>query len=82
MATPVKRCFMLVVLYGSSGFDTTGYGVLFLKGGEPSVETTQSLFRSDEHATFRVAYPTPPVPDIMSRFNQVSSTWGAADVRN
>lgn len=28
MATPVKRCFMLVVLYGSSGFDTTGYGVL------------------------------------------------------
>src|SRR5579872_1341615 len=23
MATPVKRCFMLLVLYGSSGFDTT-----------------------------------------------------------
>jgi hypothetical protein len=23
MATPVKRCFMLVLLCGSSGFDTT-----------------------------------------------------------
>jgi hypothetical protein len=80
MATPVKRCFMLVVLYGSSGFDSTATACSSC--GEPSVETTQPLLRSAEHATIRVAYPIPPVTDIMTRNNQVSSTWGAADARN
>lgn len=61
-----------------------GYGMLFLWAAftGPRWETTQPLFRSEEHATLRVAYPTSPVTDIMSRHNQVSSTWGAADARN
>jgi hypothetical protein len=32
IATPFKRCFMLLVLCGSSGFDICGNGVLYLGG--------------------------------------------------
>src|SRR5262249_44454464 len=83
IATPVKRWFMLVVLCGSSGFDTTATAFVSAGGpGELPVETTRLLFRSEEHATLRSACPIPTAPDIMFREHHVSSTWGAADVRN
>jgi hypothetical protein len=68
MATPVRRCFMLVVLCGSSGFDTTA--TADIPHGDPcgsSVETTHLLFRSDKYATVFSAYPTSPVPDNIYR---------------
>jgi len=44
-------------------------GVLYPRVALASLrpETTGVLFRSDEPATHPVAYPTPPVPDNMTR---------------
>jgi hypothetical protein len=64
MATPVKRCFMFVVLCGSSGFDTTATAAV-PEGGpcEPSVRNNATVvsFRRTRNRSF--AYPTLPVPD-------------------
>jgi len=73
---------MVVVLYGSSGFDTTAACSSLGGRCEPWLGNNASVVPFRQYATARIAYPTSPAPDIMIRDNQVSSTWGAADARN
>jgi hypothetical protein len=63
----IQEMLHAFILCGSSGFDNTMKGSLnprvALSGLAP--ETTRMVFRSGEHATWGVAYPTSPAADII-----------------
>src|SRR5260370_34744828 len=74
------------VLRGSSGLNNPLQRPLYprvaLAGLGP--ETTTSSFRSREHATFGVTYPTSPAPDNMTRtagFQALGAFFDATDKR-
>src|SRR5438128_2058170 len=69
IATPFKRCFMPLSSVAVLEWTIRCNGLLH-PGGRPSglgAKTTVLLFRSREHATFSVTYPTSPVADNMTR---------------
>jgi len=84
MATPVKRCFMLFVLCGNSGFGTTRQRRA-LSPAEPLALGWKQPIRCFVPADTQLSelrVGTQRAPDDMSQEVYLSSTWSAADVRN
>ncbi len=71
MATLVNRYFMIGSFVAVPDSRHYGDGVLYPRADFTNLrwETTRPLFRSDECATVRIAYPTPPAADIITHWN-------------
>jgi hypothetical protein len=68
IATPFKRCFMPLSSVAVPDWTNTLKGSLNPRVALPGLgpETTRVVFRSREHATWGVTYPTSPAADNMT----------------